>query len=93
MSEKYLSLKKPTARTVFARLFVPDIAPMIGSKQVMFSRLSVVSSTSSGSYSEYFKSLLKWCLYRCLSRVFQDSILLVFSLGFQFNELPPRNKA
>ena len=89
MSKKYLSLKKPTARTVF----VPDIAPIIGSKQVMFSRLSVVSSTSSASYSEYFKSLLKWCLYRCLSRVFHDSILLVFSLGFQFNELPPRNKA
>lgn len=50
MSKKYLSLKKPTARTVFARLFVPDIAPMIGSKQVMFSRLCIVSLTSSGSY-------------------------------------------
>lgn len=53
--EEIFKSKKPTARTVFTTLFVPDIAPTVGSKQVMFIHLSIVSSTSSGNYSKCFK--------------------------------------
>ena len=53
--EEIFKSKKPTARTVFTTLFVPDIAPTVGSRQVMFIHLSIVSSTSSSNYSKCFK--------------------------------------